>query len=97
MGENPQPFQKPTVTVPADLIQGKGFYFYMNYESFVESMAKVAGQNDREAEMMVEMGKLYDYADGYYEGNGKCSFRAEMKDKSTPLIRQMAEILERFL
>lgn len=97
MGEDPQPFRHPYETIPANHIQAKGFYFYMNYESIAESLAKVAGQNDRETEMMVEMCKLYDYADGYYEGNGKCSFRAEMKDKSTPLIRQMAEILERFL
>ena len=95
MGKNPQPFKKPSETIPSDIIQGKGFYFYFNYD-FLEEAAKISG-NSRETRMMKEMGKIVDYADGYYEGNGKCTFRGELNDKKTPLINQYVEIFEKFL
>ena len=64
----------------------------MNYELFTKLT-----NGDMNDEMLKELSKDFDFAEAYYEGNGKFVGRSEMKDKNKSLLRVYMDMLNKFL
>lgn len=92
-GKEPVAFQTPAKSVPSNLIKGKGFFCYINYDIFKKIVA-LANDNAINTQMAVEMCDMMDYVEAHYEGNGLFTMRGEMKDKNASILGAYARMLE---
>jgi len=88
-------FETPDGNFPASELKGKGFFARFNF-ACLDEYAEKAGDNDIE-DIIGKITDIYDYAEAYYEGNGKAVFRITTKSKKTNPIQALFELAEDFM
>lgn len=87
-------FSAPEKKYPTGEIKGTGIYLRFNFSCFKDYLDQVDGSA---REVMEAVGKLFDYAETYYEDGGKSVFRITTKDKSKTPVEAIAKYVKKYL
>ena len=94
-GEEPNGFQSASHAFSSSDIQGKGLYARFNFnflKKFDEDMVGDAG-----AEVMGDLAKMFNYAEMYYEGDGKSVFRITSNDDDKNPLELILDYVAKFI
>lgn len=94
-GEKPVAFKNAAKAMDADLMKGKKMYARFNVDPLLklDIWKEKDVKEDSEAQLALKLLSLFDYSEFNYEGDGKCTWRVVMKDKSQSPFKTIVDQL----
>jgi len=86
--------EAPDDPFPAKELKGKGIYMRFNFGCISDYAGQVG---EEQAELIERITDVYDYAELYYEGDGKSVLRITTKSKKTNPVEALFKLLQEYI